>query len=343
MPNRQPLTRAWSRLPDHKLLDVRLCDLPVTLERAPVTPHIRRLHRELQRRGLVFRPHFWLSDEWYSPDGVPGIAIPFYLAHPRLTELERSQMREVEGGTPAWCMRILRHETGHAIENAYRLRLRRRRQQLFGKSSQPYPQHYKPKPYSKRFVLHLEEYYAQSHPDEDFAETFAVWLTPHARWRRRYTGWPALRKLEYVDQLMHELDGRPAPVRSRRIVDPLHGIRKTLREHYREKRSRYGVENPREYDAALRLVFSTRQAYANYASAAGFLRGARSQLRRKLAVLTGEHLYTIDLVLDDMIERAGELRLRLTRSPEQTMADFGIVLTTQLLRFVRSGRHWVAL
>ena len=105
-----------------------------------------------------------------------------------------------------------------------------------------------------------------------------MWLTPHARWRRRYTGLrPALRKLEYVDQLMHELRRpSPAPVRSRRIVDPLHGIRKTLREHYREKRSRYGVENPREYDAALRLVFSTRQAQLRQPSGGGFLRGARS-------------------------------------------------------------------
>jgi hypothetical protein len=343
MPTPQPVTRAWTRLPDHKLLDVRLCDLPLALERSPVMPQIRRLHRELERRGLVFRPHFWLSDEFYCPDGVPGIAVPFYLAHPRLAELERSQMRQVEGGTPAWCMRILRHETGHAIENAYRLRLRHRRQRLFGKTSEPYPQHYTPKPYSKRFVLHLEAYYAQSHPDEDFAETFAVWLTPNARWRRRYTGWPALRKLEYVDEVMRELDGRPPPVRNRRVVDPLHTIRKTLREHYREKRSRYGVENTREYDAALRLVFSTRKTYASFPGAAGFLRGARGQLRRKVAELTGEHLYTIDLVLDDMIERAGELRLRLTRSPEQTMADFGIVLTTQLLRFVRSGRHRVAL
>ncbi len=192
-------------------------------------------------------------------------------------------------------------------------------------------------------MLHLEEYYAQSHPDEDFAETFAVWLTPNSRWRRRYTGWPALRKLEYVDTLMRELAGQPPPVRARRVVDPLHTIRKTLREHYREKRSRYGFDKPHQYDAALRLVFSTRKAFADFPSATGFLRGARGQLRRKVAELTGEHLYTIDLVLDDMIERAAELRLRLTRSPEQTMMDFGIVLATQLLRFVRSGKHRVAL
>ena len=339
---RAPLGDNWPDTPDEQLLDTRMADLPLRIE-GTLAERISLLREELSSRGLRLPIHFYLSDEWFTPDGATAIAIPFYLAHPRLEKLEEAQMFEVEGGEHEWGMRILRHEAGHAIDNAFRLRLRRQRREVFGSPSQPYPEFYTPKPYSKRFVLHLEEYYAQSHPDEDFAETFAVWLTPHARWRRRYTGWPALRKLEYVDQLMHELDGRPAPVRSRRIVDPLHGIRKTLREHYREKRSRYGVENPREYDAALRLVFSTRQAYANYASAAGFLRGARSQLRRKLAVLTGEHLYTIDLVLDDMIERAGELRLRLTRSPEQTMADFGIVLTTQLLRFVRSGRHRVAL
>jgi hypothetical protein len=344
MPSR-PVTRAWTRLPDHKLLDVRLSDLDhhLRLERSPVMPRIQQLYGELERRHLGFRPHFWLSDEWYTPDGVPGIAIPFYLAHPRLAELEHGQMREVEGGTPEWCMRILRHETGHAIENAYRLRRRHRRQQLFGKTSQPYPQHYAPKPYSKRFVLHLEAYYAQSHPDEDFAETFAVWLTPNSSWRRRYIGWPALRKLEYVDELMRELAGERPAVRTRRVVDPLRTLRKTLREHYRDKRSRYGLDSLREYDAALRLVFSTQKAYADYPTAASFLRSARPQLRRKVAELTGEHLYTIDLVLDDMIDRAAELRLRLTRSAEQTMLDFGIVLTSQLMRFVRSGRHRVAL
>jgi Putative zinc-binding metallo-peptidase len=336
-------TRSWSRLPDHKLLDVRLCDLDLDLERSPVMPRIQQLYRELDRRHLVFRPHCWLSDEWYTPDGVPGIAIPFYLAHPRLAEIEHSQMREVEGGTAEWCMRILRHETGHAIENAYRLRRRRRRQELFGKTSQPYPQVYAPKPYSKRYVLHLEAYYAQSHPDEDFAETFAVWLTPKSSWRRRYAGWPALRKLEYVDDLMDEIAGRRPPVRARRVVDPLRTLRKTLRQYYREKRSRYGLDSLREYDAALRLVFSTQKAFANHAKAAAFLRSARAQLRRKVCELTGEHQYTVDRVLDDMIERASDLGLRLTRSPAQTMLDFGIVLTSQIMRFLRSGRHQVAL
>jgi hypothetical protein len=184
-------------------------------------PRIQQLHRELDRRHLAFRPHFWLSDEWYTPDGVPGVAIPFYLGHPRLAELERNQMREVEGGTPEWCMRILRHETGHAIENAYRLRRRRRRQQLFGKTSQPYPQHYAPKPYSKRYVLHLEQWYAQSHPDEDFAGSRCGWRrTPLARAVLR---WPVLRKLEYVDVTMREIANWRPTVVSRARVDPCPG------------------------------------------------------------------------------------------------------------------------
>ena len=168
----------WASWSDERLLEVRLCDLGLTLRDSPIRPHIRELYRELRERGIAFRPYFWLSDEWFTPDGVPGVAVPFYLAHPRLARLELSQMLEVEGGTPEWCMRILRHETAHAIDNAYRIRRRRRRQQLFGNSSQKYPEYYTPRPYSRSFVVHLQPWYAQSHPDEDFAESFAVWLTP---------------------------------------------------------------------------------------------------------------------------------------------------------------------
>jgi hypothetical protein len=335
--------RSWLRLPDHELLDMRLCDLGLDIERSPLQPRIEQLQRELERRRLAFMPYFWLSDEWYTPDGVPGVAIPFYLAHPRLAELEKTQMREVEGGTPEWCMRILRHEAGHAIENAFRLRRRKRRQHLFGKTSEPYPQSYAPKPYSKRYVLHLESYYAQSHPDEDFAETFAVWLTPRSRWRQRYAGWPALRKLEYVDALMRELAGLAPPVRVRRRVDPLSSLKKTLREHYREKRERYGIESLRQYDPELKRVFSVNKQFARYPTAASFLRQARPQLRRKIAELTDEHQYTIDRVLDELITRAGELKLRLTRPAQATMLDFSILLTGQIMRFLRSGRHRVAL
>ena len=144
-------------------------------------------------------------------------------------------MLEVEGGTPTWCMRILRHEAGHAVDTAYRLHRRKAYKEMFGNYSDPYPEFYRPKPRSKNFVLHLEPWYAQSHPAEDFAETFAVWLTPSSRWRQEYKGWSALKKVELVDQLMDSISGCGAKVKSRAKVDPVHRITKTLRDHYEEK------------------------------------------------------------------------------------------------------------
>ena len=245
----------WASWPDERLLDLRICDLKVTIEGSALEARIGELQRELDERGLTFQPHFWLSGEWFSPDGVPGVAIPFYLAHPRLEKLERAQMLEVEGGTPEWCMKILRHEAGHAIDNAYKLRTRRRRQQIFGPSYIQYPDYYTPKPYSKSFVLHLDSWYAQSHPDEDFAETFAVWLNPRSDWRRRYHDWPALKKLEYMDELMKQIGPQPPLVEKRATVDPLHRIRRTLRQHYKRKAEHYALDYPDFYDRDLRRLF----------------------------------------------------------------------------------------
>src|SRR5713226_8207795 len=192
----------WYRLSDEHLLDLRICDLALKIKGSFLEPHIKRLYSELNDRGIRFKPHVWLSEEWFAPDGVPGIAIPFYLAHPRLMKLERKQMLEVEGGTHPEMMKILRHECGHVLDNAYRLRRDPQRQLLFGNPSSRYPDLYRPNPASRRYVHHLRLYYAQSHPVEDFAETFAVILSSRGGgWRRRYAGWPALRKLEYVEEL----------------------------------------------------------------------------------------------------------------------------------------------
>ncbi len=337
------LSPDWTAWPDERLLDVRLCDLPVTIEGSHVEAQIQQLAAELEAQHIAFRPHYWLSDEWFTPDGVPGIAIPFYLVHPRLAKLELNQMLEVEGGTPEWCMRILRHEAGHAIENAYRLRRRRRRQQLFGKSSKPYPDHYAPKPYSKSFVLHLDAWYAQSHPDEDFAETFAVWLTPGSQWRDRYVGWPALKKLAYLDDLMREIAGTPPPVTAQPPVDPLSSLQKTLREHYKAKREHYGLTHQTFYDGDLRRLFSDAPAFKANKTAASFLSRLRKEVRRKVAGWTGEYQYTIDQVLEAMISRCRELNLRLAVPEDQAKLDFTILLTVQTMNYLHSGRHRVAL
>ncbi len=333
----------WVSWSDEQLLDLRLCDLKIQIRGTELGKCVRQLYRELKSQGLLFRPHVWLSDDWYSPDGVPGLAVPFYMGHPRLAKLELNQMLEVEGGTPEWCLRILRHETGHAIENAYRLRRRRSRQQVFGHTSVPYPDCYLPKPYSKSFVLHLDMWYAQSHPDEDFAETFAVWLTPKSHWRERYAGWPALKKLEYMDGLMKELVGVTPMVTSKAQVDPIRRLQKTLREHYQDKRERYGLDYPNFYDRDLRRLFSGDPDQSANPSAANFIRKFRKEVRRKVAAWTGEYQYTIDQVLQDMMAHCRERNLRLAVPEEQAKVDFTILLTVQTMNYLHGGRHRVVL
>jgi hypothetical protein len=332
----------WADWDDERLLDLEMSELGLSLEGNGIPERLAELDRELRRTRLLFRPHAWLSDEWFCPDGVPGIAIPFYLAHPRLVRLEQSQMLEAEGATREWCLRILRHEAGHAFENAYRTRILPRRQELFGDSSLPYPKWYQPRPYSRRFVQHLDAWYAQSHPDEDFAETFAVWLDPTSEWEELYSVWPAaLRKLRYVDGLAKALAGRPPEVTSLRTVTPLARLKKTLRTHYRQRRRLYGLDHPDFYDRDLRRLF--REGTGRRGSAAAFIRRNRAEVRRRVARWTGLYQYTIDRVLSDMIERCRQLDLRLRLSESETRADFIALLTVQAMNYLASGRHRVAL
>jgi hypothetical protein len=337
-----PADPEWTTLPDEQLLDIRLCDLGLSLEGTEVETRILQVNGELTARGLA-RPHYWLSDEWFTPDGVPGVAVPFYLAHPRLARLELSQMLEVEGGDLESCLQILRHEAGHAIDNAYRLRRRPTRRRLFGHPVTAYPEYYTPKPYSKSFVQHLDHWYAQSHPDEDFAETFAVWLDPASEWATRYAGWPARRKLEYMDRLMRRVARTRPAVRSTRIVDPLPRLRRTLREHYRTKREHYGLDHPDFYESDLRRLFSDAPEHAKNPAAARFLSRIRKDVRSTVASFTDSYQYTIDQLLEQIIERCRDLNLRLVDSEESTRTDFMVFLTVQTMNYLHSGRHRVAL
>ena len=240
-------------------------------------------------------------------------------------------------------MRILRHEMGHAIDNAYRLQRRRKRQKLFGLSSTAYPEYYTPKPYSRSFVLHLDSWYAQSHPDEDFAETFAVWLDPRSVWSKRYSDWPALKKLELMDELMAQIAGTDPLVTTRRTIDPLSRLRKTLRKHYTEKRQRYGLEYPDFYDGDLRKLFSDAAEHAGNVQAARFLTRVRRDVRRLVARWTGEYQYRIDQVLSDMIARCEALGLHLAIPEDRAKLDFMVLLTVQTMNYLHGGRHRIAL
>jgi hypothetical protein len=335
--------KPWFELLDEQLLDLRFSDLGLRIEGSWLEDRIAALQAELTAKGLQFQPHFWLSAEWFSPDGIPGVAIPFYLAHPRLMKLEKAQMLEVEGGTPEWCLQILRHEAGHAFDNAYALRRRVRRRRVFGSPTLDYPDFYLPKPYSKSFVLHLDSWYAQSHPDEDFAETFAVWMTPDSNWRERYADWPALRKLEYMDELMREIGPTPPTISTRRRVEPIEQLKTTLRRHYARKRAHYGLEYPDFYDRDLRRLFSADPAHRRNRKASRFIASIRRDVRRLVAEWTGSYQYTIDQVIEDMMRRSDELGLRLQYPEDRTKLDFTMLLTVQTMNYLHSGRHRVAL
>jgi hypothetical protein len=335
---RTPLSHDWPSLSDEELLDVRMCDLPLAIE-GTLAERIAQLRAELADKGVRCPIHFYLADEWFTPDGATAIAIPFYLAHPRLEKLEETQMFEVEGGDYEWGMRILRHEAGHAIDNGYQLRRRRQRREVFGSPNEPYPEFYTPKPYSKSYVLHLDSWYAQSHPDEDFAETFAVWLWPASEWRQRYAGWPALRKLEYMDRLMTSLRDQPPRLEYPTEVEPLAQIRKTLRQHYRTKRRHYGVDHPNFYDRDLRRIFSDAPEFASNITAAQFIARIRRPVRRVVSGWTGIYQYTIDRVIEEMAARARELRLRLAVPEDRARQEFTVLLTVQAMNYLHSGGH----
>jgi len=344
-PGHRRARRRWAALPDDKLLTLRLKDLNLSIEGTWLEGCLDDLHEELAERGIRIKPHGWISDDWFSPDITPGIAVPFYLAHPRLMRLERKMLLEVEGGTRTECMRILRHEAGHVVQHAFYLHRRRRWQKLFGQSSTRYPSYYRPNPASQNFVQHLRLWYAQSHPDEDFAETFAVWLSPRSNWRKRYTGWAALRKLEYVDELMKEIAGRK-PLLTRRLkVDPLSRLSLTLGEHYKKKLEHYAIGTQKTYDRDLLRIFSANPRHRRAPPASTFIRANRARIRRLVSKWTGEYQLTLDAVLDEMIDRCRELKLRAAGSERQLRIDFTVLLTAKTVHslYSPSRRQWFAL
>ena len=259
-------------------------------------------------------------------------------------QLEKKKIFDVEGGTLSECMSILRHEAGHVVQHAYQLHRRRHWQQLFGPSSKRYPRYYRPNPASRHFVQHLRLWYAQSHPDEDFAETFAVWLRPRSNWRTRYAGWPAVKKLEYVDELMAEIATQRPLLTRRERVDPISQLTDTLAEHYGKKRpsSLRHAENLRPRSAAAVL---RRSQTSPIATGSAFIRHNRAKIRELVARWTGEYQLTLDAILDDMMVRCRELKLRAVGPERKLLMEFTVLLTAKTVHalFDPLRRKWIAL
>jgi hypothetical protein len=340
-----PRRFAWTSLSDDELLKLRLRDLKVGIKGTWLEKCVAEVNEELGQRGLRVKPHVWLSDEWFSPDNTPGIALPFYLAHPRLMRLERKMILDVEGGNEQECRRILRHEAGHVVQHAFELQRRRRWTAIFGRSARRYPRSYRPNPASRNFVQHLPLWYAQAHPDEDFAETFAVWLSPRSDWRNRYADWPALKKLEYVDALMQEIANRKPRLQRRVKVDPISTLKQTLEEYYERKRASYSSDAPRTYDRDLLRIFSNDPKRHRSPTAASFLMRNRAKMRLLVGKWTQEHQLTLDSILEDMIARCRELKLRAVGPEAKLRTEFTVLWTAQTvhLHYSESRRKWFAL
>ena len=332
--HRAPATPAWAELDDDALLKWRLCDLRVTIEGCVLKARLQHLYDELAAKKLVWRPPCYLATEWLCPDRIPAIGLPFYLAHPRLVRLERAMMLEAEGDTEKECMKLLRHETGHAINYAYRLYRRSRWRQLFGPISRNYdPHHYRRRAYSRQYVVHLQDQYAQAHPDEDFAETFAVWLTPDVDWKQRYRGrGGALRKLEYVDHLMREIADKPAPVKAdpRQYYWSVARSRATLGTYFKNKRREFARAYVGYYDPVLKQLFPD-PAGSDTEKAHRFLSRHRRAITAEVARWARIPKYAADDLIRRLGQRAREMDLHIRSDTGHATLRVGICITALVL------------
>lgn len=246
--SRNILDTTWIR-PNHweavrqNLLNKRICDLGLRIKGSPIEPLIEQLKNELAAKNIEFVPAFYLTDSWGCPDKVPAVGIPFYLACNLLGHIEKEQNGYIEDRQ--MIMQLLRHETGHAINYAFKLWKERNWKDTFGSFSTPYREVFNPNPWSRRYVRHLCSYlyrytYAQKHPDDDFAETFAVWLTPRSGWRQKYRYWPAIQKLRYVDKLMHDIRSEKPKCKKGKLYLPVSRLTMSLSQYYCSQLRNYG-------------------------------------------------------------------------------------------------------
>ena len=325
----------WASLSDEELLEHRISTLGLRLEGTPLEPLIRQLYDELSARGFVFHPSCHVGDEWFVPIGIPAIFIPFFLVHDRLRALERTMMLEVEGGTPEWFMKLMRHEAGHAFMYAYRLTRKKKWQELFGQTSrEETPDTYRPRPFSRSYVMHLEDWYAQSHPDEDFAETFAVWLTPGLDWRKRYSRWRALQKLEYVDELMRSLvDKPPLHAPEYRVAD-YDCLNVKLKTYYARKRKLYEDTYPDFYDADLRQLFAAPAGI----KASAYLQRRRRRLLNAICQWTNENRFRVNQLLARLTRRCDQLGLHVLNDDPQQDFRVSAFITTLVMNYLFTGK-----
>jgi len=318
------------------VLNKPICELGLKLEGSQLEPFVQQLYRELERKKLVkFRPDFYLTDEWGCPSGEPVIGLPFYLARPELSLLEK-QVNDLEEAHEI--MMYVRHEAGHAFNYAYKLYRTDEWKQLFGSFRRPYRDNYRPVPFSRNYVRHLAGWYGQKHPDEDFAETFAVWLTPRSGWKKRYRGWGAMAKLRYMDRIAKKL-GNVEPVRRHGHTDiTVDEMQTTVADFYRQSSNGIPIVELAP-DSDLMDIFNAPKRKKSAVPAQDFLRAHGKMLVDKIAYWSPAQRPLIKKLVEAIEQRAGELNLR--ADPERQaehLAEIAVYASTLVSNYVNKGK-----
>ena len=307
----ESLLQSWETI-RCELLNTKITDLHLKIEGSPVEPYSLHLLRQLEGKGIRFKPGFYLTDTWGCPNKVPAIGIPFYLADKRLSRLEEEETGEIEDAKTI--MMYLRHEAGHAVNYAYRLWKMPGWRETFGPFSKPYPNHFRPNRLSREFVPHLKttrygQAYAQKHPDEDFAETFAVWLMPRSNWRWKYRFWPALEKLKFVDQLMKDIRGKMPRSSKGALSRPVENMNLRLAKFYGTMAERHQRAALGFVDDKLKEIFPPIRESAT-ASASELLAEFRRDLQMRIVRWSGLSEDEVGKILGKLQSRAESLKLQ---------------------------------
>jgi len=327
-----------AEISEEKLLSLHMCDLPLQIQGTWIEECVQELYGELESKGLKFRPAVYLAEEWLTPEDEPIIGVPFYLAHPVLMKLEQKMMLEVEGGAKKSCMQLLRHEAGHAMTYAYRLNKRKSWQKVFGHSSQDYEDTYKYKPYSRNFVRHLDGFYAQYHPDEDFSETFSIWLDPQSNWENQYQKWKAIKKLKYVDGLMKNLQGKEPIVKKGKRYWQVSSLARTLESHYKKRRLLTAEDLPHFHDINLGRIFAEKgEENKTLPLAVNCIRKYRQEILDTVSMWTGERKYIVNDLFKDICIRSRAMKLVIKDTESTAILKIAAYITALVMNYSYTG------
>ena len=321
-----------------EILSKPIQQLGLKLEGSPLERFVHQLYKELDAKGLKkFRPKCYLTDEWGCPNMEPVIGIPFYLADPKLQRLE-SEMNDIEDSRQI--MMYMRHEAGHAFNYAYELYKTEQWRDLFGPFRRPYRDNYKPVPFSRQFVRHMEGWYAQKHPDEDFAETFAVWMTPRSNWRNRYKGWAAMKKLLYMDRIGRTL-GDADPSRAQGDTDiTVEEMEVTVGEFYQKALDQQLTPGELPLDTDLRDIFSvSKRRRKGVRPASDLLKENRKLLVDKVNYWTGVQRPLVKKLIETIESKASELGLRAdVKSEREYLTEITAYATAMAMNYITRGK-----